>query len=84
MCDDGFNKTSADAICRHMNSSSTALTWISGDRFEIQKNLEIKLDDVKCDSTEWEECSFAEENNCKHDEDVFLICSAGFLNFVRS
>ena len=81
VCDDSFDKTSADAICRQINSTNTALTWISGNRFaDIQKNLEIKLDDVRCDSAEWEKCSFAEEDNCNHIEDIFLVCVAGLFS----
>ena len=79
VCDDLFNSAAADAICKQINSSNFATTWISGNRFDIQKNLEIKLDDVTCEKAEWESCSYISQpdvTGCNHGEDVFLACSS--------
>ena len=74
VCDDNFDDDAAEAICKLMNFTS-AVEWNSGAYFEIQSNYDIKLDDVECNSTEWESCSYSEIDNCGHSEDVFLSCS---------
>ena len=75
VCDDKFHDTAAEAICRKINSSYSMLEWISGSRFDIQDNLDIKLDEVQCTAADWESCAFSEEHDCEHGEDVFLACS---------
>ena len=75
MCDDGFDDIEAEAVCRQINSSYGMLEWTSGSRFEIQDNLDIKLDEVQCSSTDWESCEYSEEHDCGHSEDVFLTCA---------
>ena len=74
VCDDGFNDIAAEAVCRHINSSYSMLEWTIGETFDIQNNLDINLDDVLCNSTDWGSCEYSEENNCGHGEDVFLTC----------
>ena len=74
MCDDSFDDTAADAICKEMNYGS-AIRWTTDKDFgSLQRNYDIKLDDVRCYSTEWESCSFTEMDDCSHSEDVFLSC----------
>ncbi|KAL5248219.1 hypothetical protein ACHWQZ_G017411 [Mnemiopsis leidyi] len=73
VCDDSFDGLAAAAICKKMNFTGGA-SWTSDESFEIQSSYEINLDDVDCDSGEWESCSFTEEANCAHSEDVFLSC----------
>ena len=74
VCDDRFNDNAAAAICGLMNFE-TAARWTNEESFDIQSNYKIKLDDVECNSTEWESCSYSEIDNCGHSEDVFLSCS---------
>ena len=74
MCDDYFDYIAADAICKYMNYTS-ASRWTSDESYDIQETFPINLDDVECSRAEWETCTFAEENNCDHDEDVFLSCT---------
>ena len=74
VCDDGFDNTAAEAVCRQLNPSYGMLEWTSGSRFDIQNNLDINLDDVQCSSPDWESCGHSEEHNCGHSEDVFLTC----------
>ena len=74
VCDDYFSNNAAEAICKLMNFTS-AVEWDNGTYFNIQSNYDIKLDDVECNSTVWESCSYSEEHNCEHSEDVFLSCS---------
>ena len=74
VCDDGFDDTAAEAVCRQINSSYSMLGWTTGGTFDIQNNLDINLDDVKCNSTDWGSCEYSEEHNCGHSEDVFLTC----------
>ena len=75
VCDDGFNETAAEAICKQINPSYGMLEWTSGNRFSIQDDLVINLDDVHCSSTDWESCEYSEEHNCGHSEDVHLFCA---------
>ena len=74
VCDDGFDDTAAEAVCRQINSSYRMIKWTTGQTFDIQNNLDINLDDVQCNSTDWGSCEYSEENNCDHSEDVFLTC----------
>ena len=74
MCSDYFNDTAADAICKEMNYTS-ALNWTTDKDFGyLQRNYGITLDDVRCSSAEWENCTFTERDDCEHDEDIFLSC----------
>ena len=77
VCDDKFHDNAAEAICRQINSSYSMLEWTSnsGVTFDIQDNLDIKLDEVQCTAADWESCAFSEEHDCEHGEDVFLACS---------
>ena len=74
VCDDGFDDTAAEAVCRQINSSYRMIKWTTGGTFDIQNNLDINLDDVRCSSTDWGSCEYSEEHNCDHSEDVFLTC----------
>ena len=53
--------------------------WTSGRDIttEFRERLAINLDDVECSSEDWNSCTFSEENDCSHYEDVFLSCSYG-------
>ena len=74
VCDDYFNNTAADAICKTMNYTS-AIIWTTNEDFgSLQTNYRITLDNVRCSSSEWESCTFKKWHNCAHDEDVFLSC----------
>ena len=78
VCDDGFDNNAADAICGMMGFSGS-VSWISGDYFDIQEELEIKLDDIDCTDETWSSCDYAKQNNCGHSEDVFLSCETGII-----
>ena len=78
VCDDFFNNTAAGAICRQMNFKH-AIRWSHEETFDIQTNYDLALDDVQCGDFEWARCSYlhnSAENNCDHDEDVFISCSS--------
>ena len=83
MCDDSFDNTAAEAICRYMNSSNTVSEWTTANSFYIQSNLHIALDDVQCGSAEWESCRYSEEHNCGHDEAVHLFCFSKPTGTIR-
>ena len=52
--------------------------WTSGREItEFQENLATNLGDVVCGSPDWNSCTFSEEHDCGHGEDVFLSCSSG-------
>ena len=78
VCDDHFDDTAADAICKEMNYGS-AIRWTTDEDFGFfQTGHDIKLDDVRCDIPYWESCTYsAYFDNCFHSEDVFLSCSTG-------
>ena len=78
VCDDGFDKNSANAICNLMGYASYGSEWSTGRKWTIQDNYRIKLDDINCRSTSWSTCTYSESyyNNCYHSEDVFLTCES--------
>ena len=66
MCDDGFDYYyDAVTICKKMGFPS-AQKWESGYKFDLQDNLDIKLDDVRCLDHEWSSCSYNEYHNYAH------------------
>ena len=76
MCDDNFDDTAADAICKTMNYTG-AIRWTTyDDEFDyIKYNYQITLDDVSCRWTEWTSCTYdSDTNDCSHTEDVLLSC----------
>ena len=76
VCDDFFNDNAANAICRLMNFTS-ASRWASnvdGNFNDIISNYDIKLDNVICNSAQWWDCSYSENHDCAHNEDVLLSC----------
>ena len=74
VCDENFDDMAANAICRYMGYTSVD-QWESGYYYsDIQDGLDIKLNNVDCISSDWETCSFTEEPNCNHSQDVFLAC----------
>ena len=77
VCDDEFDDNSANAICREMGYAQS-VTWLKFEnKWELQDQLEITLDNVDCPSGSWETCDYVEEsNNCDHNEDVYLHCDS--------
>ena len=75
MCDDGFDKNAADAICFHLGYQTGGSEWTSGLSWDVQDRYNIALDDVICKNTSWSSCSYAKSSDCTHSEDVFLTCS---------
>ena len=79
VCDDSFDNTAAYAICKEMNYES-AIRWTTDEFFGVfQTRHNIKLDDVRCDTPDWDSCTYLPYNdNCFHSEDVFLSCSGKY------
>ena len=91
VCDDSFDAKAAEAICKQMNFTR-AVEWNSDTNFGIQSDYDIKLDEVECLSADWRNCTYSEDHDCGHSEDVFLRCSTfsfffsfffGFFRFFR-
>ena len=76
VCDDLFNETTADIICRQMGYLGSA-SWFSGINYEFQQDLDIAMDDVQCNDDTWSSCTFESTSNCNHGEDVFISCTSG-------
>lgn len=77
VCDDGFDSSAANVICRELGFQS-AISWRSSYEYEYQGNLPISLDDINCpySADMINECSYnAERHDCSHNEDIFLTCS---------
>ena len=55
VCNDNFSNNSANAICRRMGYSGQ-ISWTSGDRWKIQDDRPIAMDNVSCNSGEWSSC----------------------------
>ena len=82
VCDDEFSDIAADAICKEMNFERAIVWTTDPDLVSMDRShYEIQLDNVKCYSPNWKNCSFNEKfNNCHHREDVFLSCQLrGYL-----
>ena len=76
VCDDGFGYTEANAICIEMGFAGFS-GWKNGYFYSLQDSLEINLDEVDCHNEDWSSCSYSEDHNCEHSEDVFISCSSG-------
>ena len=74
VCDDHFNSYAADAICGEMGFTNATGRFDSGNEYSFQSDYNISLDDVRCGSRDWSNCTFLETHNCGHYEDVFLAC----------
>ena len=74
VCDDSFSDNSADAICRKLGFPESR-SWRNANLWSsFQETFEIALDDVLCSSGEWTSCTYSLENNCGHNEDIYLEC----------
>ncbi|XP_025102835.1 scavenger receptor cysteine-rich type 1 protein M130-like isoform X2 [Pomacea canaliculata] len=78
VCDDGFGKTEAEIACRMLELNSTRSLAVRSSMYG-QGSGTILLDDVRCEGSETDllQCKHRElyTHNCKHDEDVGVICS---------
>ena len=80
--DHEFTYKAADAICKEMNFKR-AERWTTKKSFDIQSNYDVIINNVRCDSEEWESCRFSEySTHCEHIKDVFLSCSG--KQFIES
>ncbi|XP_063688617.1 uncharacterized protein LOC134821777 [Bolinopsis microptera] len=77
VCDDYFTTLSANAICKRMGRPHGLALWASGLHYSVQDSLSIKLDDVKCTTSDWDKCTFRTTHNCGHSEDVHINCMSG-------
>ena len=75
VCDDYFDSTAADAICKKMGYTHSTGWTSSAISFDIKNKYPISLDNVICGIADWTGCSFSETHNCRHSEDVFLSCN---------
>ncbi|KAJ8246195.1 hypothetical protein GJAV_G00264760 [Gymnothorax javanicus] len=77
VCDDGWNTTNTDVVCREMGCG-TALDILGSTHFGIASGP-IWLDDVTCsgDEPSLTQCQHSEygKHNCDHYEDVALRCT---------
>ena len=78
VCDDRFDDTAADAICRQLNFTR-AESWTIELKFDVQRDYDIKMDDIDCRSVDWIDCSFSKRSDCGHNEDVFLKCTGDLI-----
>lgn len=86
VCDDDFADASADVVCRILGHSGST---------KVLKNAafgagsgEIWLDQVQCSGreTKLEDCHHSPwgQNNCRHDEDVGIVCGQKDTKKVRT
>ena len=74
VCDDIFDQNAANAICSLLGYAASGSSWISEYRWYQQNQYSITLGDVNCPTSSWSTCTYSESPNCRHSEDVFLIC----------
>ena len=93
MCDDDFTDMAAEAICRDMKygganrwTSSTSDDDIGYYFNKLRWNYNMKLDDVNCQTPDWESCTYTIYHDCTKTEGVFLSCQGiecEFLFFLK-
>ncbi|KAL5247376.1 hypothetical protein ACHWQZ_G019298 [Mnemiopsis leidyi] len=74
VCDDYFDVNAAIAICKLMGRPHDNVHYESGSYFSFQSSLPITMDDVRCDGSSWEKCTFIDSHNCRHSEDIHVAC----------
>jgi len=88
VCDDGFDKTTADAICRELgfarndefgseagNDEFFSL-YVSYEMARLARPYRIKLDNVDCPEPVWANCSYkTQDHDCRPEEKIFLKCT---------
>ena len=76
VCARDFTDMAAEAICRNMDYSR-AKEWTSsvdGHFFDVTRNYDMKLEDVRCYNPYWESCSHRLYRRCGTNYGVFLSC----------
>ena len=78
VCDTGFNKDEADAICKFMGHKGSVAHG-SGNNWEIQSAVSPILDEVDCPGGDPVLCSASQNvgSHCDQSRMVFLMCSDG-------
>ncbi|XP_063678693.1 uncharacterized protein LOC134814490 isoform X2 [Bolinopsis microptera] len=90
VCDDEFGDFSAESICIAMGRPHSNVTWTSYKHIYIylygavQSRKTINLDRVRCQTSEWYQCSFTTVHECKHYEDIFLTCGDSTTTVVST
>ena len=78
VCDDDFDRIAANALCSYQGYASSGSTWTSGNKWSIQSNYKMTLDEVNCRTRAWSSCTYSESPKklYEHSEkDVFLNCT---------
>ena len=76
VCDDLFNMNAAHAICRAMGFRS-ATRYRNGLAYgAMQTRKTIRMDNVRCTTSNWNQCRYLTRHNCSHPEDILLTCHA--------
>eukprot|EP00116_Pleurobrachia_bachei_P019063 sb/3479325/ len=76
VCDDMFNRTAAQVICKEMGFKCVT-GWGTFNWDDVQNKFPIVLDDVECgaENITFSECGFKTTTNCVHNEDIHLSCN---------
>ena len=81
MRDDEFTMTTAGVVCGEMGFGC-ALFFNSGEKWNaVQSEYSVILESVVCeegeDTTFSSNCTYNTDNDCAHNEDIFLFCDKG-------
>ena len=77
VCGGNFDQNAADAFCSLLEYANIGSKWESENRWSIQFDYRIAIENVNCRNNSWSSCTYSESYNCDHNEDVFLSCSDG-------
>ncbi|XP_038056096.1 scavenger receptor cysteine-rich domain superfamily protein-like [Patiria miniata] len=85
VCDDGWDYTEADVVCRQLGFNGYSVRSTSQAAFG-QGTGPILLDDVACDGSEnrIQDCDYEITHNCFHSEDAGVVCQLpGYIGCYR-
>ena len=76
VCDDNFTISDAEVACSTLGFKVGS--YAKYDTALSEASVPILMDDVSCPSNtdNFIKCSYSDDENCNHDEDVLLTCEA--------
>ena len=80
MCDDYWDTTAADTVCRQLGHRRSTVSSTGN----YHNNEDFKIDDVLCRRNLFhiDECSYVTTHNCYSSEHVEVYCESGITIYI--